>query len=145
VANRADAISVQGLGYLTAEALTARRKEFLIKITSELGELRDSVVNTPSHVTLQRAKIHCFDKAREGTKARPPLEAAEIPSDTCYFFLTAQGFLAAQGFFAAHGFFAAQGFLAAQGFAPAIFFSATNRFCSQAFIDLATSGVNDAT
>ncbi len=38
--------------------------------------------------------------------------------------------------FAAQGFFAAQGLPPPHGFPPAIFFSATNRFCSQAFIDL---------
>jgi hypothetical protein len=35
-------------GYLTAEALRARRKEFLIKKYSELCDLCSSVVNTLS-------------------------------------------------------------------------------------------------
>jgi hypothetical protein len=84
-------------------------------------------------------------KTREGKTTRPPLEAAVSPPIPAYFFLTAQGFFAAHGFFPTQGFLAAQGFFAAQGLLPAIFFSATSLFCSQAFIALETSGVSDAT
>jgi hypothetical protein len=76
------------------------------------------------------------DKTREGKTTRPPLEAAVSPPISAYF-LTAQGFFAAQGFLAAHGCFAAQGW--------AIFFSTSSLFFSQAFMALATSGVNEAT
>jgi len=48
VANVVNAISVQALGYFTAEALRTRSKEFLIKKYSELRELCVSVVNISS-------------------------------------------------------------------------------------------------
>jgi hypothetical protein len=45
-----NAISVQGLGNCTAEALRARSKEFLIKKFAELCELCASVVNASSQL-----------------------------------------------------------------------------------------------
>ena len=58
-------------GYLTAEALRSRSKEFLIKITSELCELRASVVKFSSLFRLGfAASIFTHDDAMFGMGCR---------------------------------------------------------------------------